>query len=624
MDGKNEKELISLKSYTALLAILWTLVVSLFMLFEASQIKAITKELAFAEAVTNFNKDKAFRFWGASHGGVYVPVSDKTPPNPYLSVSERDITTQSGKKLTLMNPSYMLRQLNEQFSELYGIKGHITSLKPLRPKNKPDEWERKALERFEKGDKEVYEFLEVGSKSYLRLIRPLIVEESCLKCHGHQGYSVGDIRGGIGILLPIEKYTNNERRNLICLGISFSIIWVLGLLGIVLGAKRVSYESAERKLASSANKAKSEFLANMSHEIRTPMNAILGFTDLLIEKSMTEEEQDDSLKLVRCSAENLLDIINDILDISKIESDKLFLENVNFDIVKLVSEIYNLIKIRLTGKPVELVTNIKGLPKTLNGDPVRFRQIIINLIGNACKFTESGKITLTGEVEKELEDSLILKFSVSDTGIGIPKNKLGGIFCSFSQADKSTARHFGGTGLGLSISKKLVEMMGGEIWVESAHGSGSTFYFTAKLKKAISCHTEEIIDTQPIARSSLDGIRILLVEDNKINQKLIIKMLSRLGCIVEVADDGLMAIEKVKASNYHVVLMDMQMPNMGGVEATQEIRKSHTDIPIIAMTANAMRKDRQECMDAGMNDYISKPVKKEKITTKILKWTNKG
>ena len=540
-----------------------------------------------------------------------------------------------------------------------------------------------------------------------------------------------------------------------------------------------------KEKAEAANLSKSEFLANMSHEIRTPMNGILGFADLLLEEELTGEQR-DALITIKKSGVNLLHIINDILDLSKVESNGVDFESIPFSVEDLVLDIGELIKTNTGEKPIEINCRIDDVPETLSGDPVRLRQIILNLCGNAVKFVEQGEITINAATYKDDEKSVILIFSVTDTGIGIPEDKLDIIFESFKQADGSTTRKYGGTGLGLAISKKLARLMGGDMWVTSALGKGSTFSFTAGFKKGpeyreppatkainelkgrqvlviddnktalniiadilkragmIPIMAETIgeacryfnvdqdtfmrnekppvekgddfpgkapidiaiIDimmpgiqglelaekissltggktkiialssnsiwglnskkenavfagflSKPVRRKALlslikkvmgidepqpkkvgagtrpdkgisKDVSILFAEDNPVNQALGKKMLERMGYKkVEMASDGLEAVKRVteNGGSYDIIFMDIQMPNMSGLEAAKEIIKwekaqGFTHLPIIALTANAMKGDRETCLAAGMDDYVAKPFKREDIQEMIIKW----
>jgi PAS domain S-box-containing protein len=400
--------------------------------------------------------------------------------------------------------------------------------------------------------------------------------------------------------------------------------------------KEAEFEAARaRDAAEAANRAKSEFLANMSHEIRTPMNGIIGMTDLALDTTLTAY-QADCLKTVRISAESLMTILNDVLDFSKIESRKLTLEAVRFVLADVIGEALKPLGVSAGQKGIKLLCDVApDLPASVVGDPVRLKQVVINLIGNAIKFTDQGEVVLSIREESRSEDSIRVHFSVRDTGIGIPADKHAAIFEAFHQADGSTTRRFGGTGLGLTISSTLVALMDGRIWVESEPGVGSAFHFTAAFKRAV--EGDAVVDETRLASSCVlilddhvdraqtppvpsaeprsSAVRpasVLVAEDNVVNQRVVSGLLSRRGHRVVIVSDGQEAVAATGREPFDIVLMDVQMPGMGGFEATAAIRDREREtgqhLRIVAMTAHAMNGDRERCLAAGMDGYLSKPI----------------
>ena len=393
---------------------------------------------------------------------------------------------------------------------------------------------------------------------------------------------------------------------------------------------------AARNAAEAANRAKSTFLANMSHELRTPMNAIMGMTELALRKA-SEPKLRDQLSKIGQASQHLLHVINDILDISKIEAERLKLEQVNFKLGEVLENLMSLLGHKVNDKGLKLHIDLPaGLPSMkLIGDPTRLGQILLNLVGNAVKFTERGAITLRATLLEESPHAVLLRIEVVDSGIGISAENQKRLFSAFEQADGSMTRKYGGTGLGLAISKRLAEMMGGEVGVTSVVGQGSTFWFSVRLGKSANGNasaTKEY-DFSPAptfdsgsAESQIKthyaGTRILLAEDEPINQEVSRGILEDVGLSVDLAVDGVQAVAMAQQHRYALILMDMQMPNLNGVEATRAIRTlpNYATVPILAMTANAFNEDRQLCLDAGMNDHISKPVEPEVLFETLLKW----
>lgn len=387
------------------------------------------------------------------------------------------------------------------------------------------------------------------------------------------------------------------------------------------------YRIAKEK-AEAATRAKSIFLANMSHEIRTPMNGIIGMADLLAQTPLTEEQK-DYLATIIASGRNLLNIINDILDFSKIESNQVELENIAFNLPAAIDEVIKILTIRANENNVALnVILADNVPRYIKGDPLRLKQIITNLVNNAIKFTYEGSVTVDVGVEKDGDQSVKLLFKVIDTGIGISPEGKEKLFKAFSQADTSTTRKYGGTGLGLAISKSLCEMMDGEIGVESEVGKGSTFWFTAVFEKVPPSEIPEEKPEAEVIETQMKPLHILLAEDNLINQKVAVANLKKFGHMIDIAKNGLEAVEMARKSCYDLILMDIQMPEMDGYEATTIIRAEEaekgTHTPIIAMTANSFEADRERCLAIGMDDYISKPFRINDLVSILKKISQKS
>ena len=387
-----------------------------------------------------------------------------------------------------------------------------------------------------------------------------------------------------------------------------------------------------RDAAEASTRAKSEFLANMSHEIRTPMNAILGLLHLAQETELSDT-QEEYLQKIEDAAKSLLRIINDILDFSKIEAGRLEMEEVDFNLIDVLQTVANINSTKAGEKGLKYTLQVApDTPVGLVGDPVRLTQILSNLSSNAIKFTAKGQVTLEVSIAEEKPDSVTLKFETRDTGIGLSSAQLKNLFQAFTQADTSHTRRFGGTGLGLTICKRLAEMMGGRIWVESVPEAGSTFAFTAAFgiqalggryrEKALNLKK---INEKPAVIKEYAGARILLVEDNEVNQLVASRILKNAGLEVDIANNGLEGVRMVQEKAYDLVLMDIQMPEMDGHQATAEIRSlgRFNNLPIVAMTAHAMSGDHESSLQAGMNDHITKPINLQELFTALARWLKK-
>ncbi len=499
----------------------------------------------------------------------------------------RIILDNSAAAITLTDKQERIILWNRYTEHLLGMNKEDLYLKPVSSLYPPEEWKRIRAANIR----------QAGSKHHF--------ETKIVRKNGNV----------INIDLSVNVLKDAHHKIIGSVGMIYDISQQKSLQQMLLKAKIAAEE---------ASNSKSLFLANMSHEVRTPMNTIVGMVDLTLDTELTHEQQ-ENLKTIKDAADNLLSLINDILDLSRVEVGKIHLEKIELSLHNIVKSVCMGLMVLARNKNLDFQWCIDDqVPEILIGDPVRIRQVLVNLINNAIKFTFKGKVVVTVKVNTINNENCELLFSVADEGVGIPKEKLNKIFDVFSQVDPSTTRRFGGTGLGLSISCKLVELMGGRIWVESEEFKGSVFYFTARFgivtKQKVSVPILEATQSQDLEGQPtkvLKQLVILLAEDNIVNQKIASKMLEKRGWIVKTVDNGKKVLDYLDKESFDLILMDAQMPELDGFDTTKLIRenekKTGRHIPIIALTARAMLEDQKKCFECGMDAYVAKPFDRPKL-----------
>jgi signal transduction histidine kinase/ActR/RegA family two-component response regulator len=618
----------------------WTAIVGGFLYWSTNEVQQNALKMATNSARAIFLKDQTFRLWASKKGGIYVPPSADTPPNPYMAhIPERDVVTTKGMQLTLMNPSYMLRQMMEDFSGLYGIKGRIVGIKTLNPANKADLWEEAAIHAFEKGDTERSEIMQINGKPYLRLMQPVVMQYSCMRCHAQLGYKVGDIRGGFGVAVPLDEYTEPAKHQVLILSTTHGGIWLIGLVAIGIFARRgrMSIEERERYLADLvtqneyleervcqrtaaleqaridaevASRAKSEFLASMSHELRTPLNAILGFSQLFGMDTDLPEDTKEQAREIEQAGQHLLSLVNDLIDLARIEAGRLELSLEPVPVNLVVGDSLAMVAPIARKHGIEMVdAGGEGRAEMVLADYVRLRQVLINLLSNAIKYNRpQGSVRLSCQ----MKDGWV-RIGISDTGPGIPADRQSRVFSAFDRLGAERG-NIEGTGIGLVITRRIVEAMGGMIGFESIENHGSIFWVEFPVSGTVDFSVPHVAARAsvpvPCAEKTARPV-VLYIEDNPMNLRLMQQIFAaRKNLELRDADTGERGIELARSELPALILMDINLPGMDGYAALSVLKSDSktAHIPVIAITANAMKGDETRGLEAGFAAYFTKPI----------------
>jgi signal transduction histidine kinase/CheY-like chemotaxis protein len=692
-----KRSAVHLRLFTLLLAAGWTACIAFSLWYNTEQVRRHAVDSARIQARTVLDKDM-----DVLYNGLYTQDAAQIPPTLDRSPDATAVPDRFDEAFSGFNLAFTAIIMHEMGNRNRSAMGHITGRTPVNSRNVPDAWESEALAILEKRQAsrqsrvaepsgseapafpeghatyEVDDTVLVDGVDSIRLMRGLKAAESCLGCHTSQGYAPGELCGGISVAVPVAPYLSAARDAEKIIILSLALLWCAGIAGIgvclhhifrdmrvryaaehalaVLAAnleQRVAERTDELRIrtteAEEANRVKSSFLSRMSHEMRTPMNAIIGMTGTA-KASTVAAKKEDCLNRIEDAAGHLLGVINDILDMSKIETGKFELFFDEFSLPELINHSVRLFSFKISEKKQTFILDLdEKLPHRIISDEQRITQVLANLISNAVKFTpEQGTITVGATCEAENDNICLIRIAVSDTGIGISPEVQGRLFRPFEQADAGSARRFGGTGLGLAVSKHIVELMRGELHVESVFGRGSTFSFsfTAELPAVVTVAgaggdepaadvdagappgvpaggpgdvpaPESSGDDEPAVPDKLRGCRILLAEDVEINREIMTAVMEPAEAVITSAENGLEAVRLFSENpdSFDIILMDINMPEMDGYEAARRIRAldrpEAATIPIVAMTADTYREDVESCLSAGMNGHISKPVDTE-------------
>jgi two-component system CheB/CheR fusion protein len=599
------------KRHSWYLVALWTGCVGGSLVWNLHEHRARIFEIARNSAQVTFENDILYRKWAARQGGVYVKVAENAPPNPFLRIPDRDVTTTTGTSLTLVNPAYMARQANEMAQKEHGNRGHLTSLKPLRPENGPDPWEAAALKSFATGVREVVSFDEWGGEERLRLMRPFVTEKPCLKCHESQGFKEGDVQGGISVSVPMGPLWAIQKPQATRMTLGHLLLWMVGLAGLAasrrsLGKEVLARERTEESLQQSeaqlreADRRKNEFLALLSHELRNPLTPIRNSLYIL-DRVAPGDQSRRAKSVIDRQVAHLARLVDDLLDITRITRGKIRLQRGRLDLADGVRRALEDHRSLLEGHRVSVELPDEAV--WVDGDPTRLAQVIGNLLGNARKFTPTGGLVRLSLAKR----GGMAVLEISDSGEGIEAVMLERLFEPFAQAERTLARSRGGLGLGLSLVKGIVELHGGKVEAHSdGPDRGARFTVSLPLDEQQAAVTVAARESQGMSHSQK---KVLIIEDNTDAADSLCEALELAGYRVAVAYSSADGLATARDFVPEVVLCDIGLPHMDGYAVARALRQevAVASAFLVALTGYALPEDQQRAREAGFNAHLAKP-----------------